>query len=85
MISQDKYLNSKQKESGTIAANRRARLSQYMSKVHFDRVWKTVPTTYTTRSSAWELSSGAVNTAITPISTYGSHIRFFTSHMWGRV
>ena len=36
---QDKYLTTKQKECGTIAKNRRARMSQYMSQEHFDQVW----------------------------------------------
>ena len=37
--SRDKLLTPKQKESGTIAENRRARMSQYMSQEHFDQVW----------------------------------------------
>ena len=37
---QDKYLTSKQQESGTVADNRRARLSQYMSHEHFDQIWQ---------------------------------------------
>lgn len=36
---QDQYLTTKQKECGTIAKNRRARMSQFMSQEHFDQVW----------------------------------------------